>query len=231
MALRHRRFLDFARTEAAARKAGTPIGQYLETIWNCRGQADRISRWMQHIGCYAGCSTIVEIGPGSGRFLLPTLRRAGPARYEIYETARRWADWLAASNRPHVINQPADGCSLGATPAAGCELVHAHGVFVYLNPLTCFDYFQEMMRVVAPGGHVVFDFFASESFDERTVLAWLATRDRFATVLPRRLVVAFFERRGFDLIATHHRPVAAGRAIYLAFRHAGRAGGRAERPA
>lgn len=218
---RQRRFLDFRRTERAARKAGRPIGDYLEEIWNCVGQADRISRWMQEIGCYADCATIVEIGPGSGRFLRPTLERAGPLRYEIYETARLWAKWLTASNRPHVINQPADGWSLGATRSASCELVHAHGVFVYLNPLTCFEYFQEMIRVAAPGGHVVFDFFPSEDFDERAVLAWLAGKDRFATVLPRRLVTAFFRRRGFDLIATCHRPVAAGRATYLAFRHAG----------
>jgi SAM-dependent methyltransferase len=220
MALRHRRFLEFRRTERAARNAGKSIGDYLEGIWNCEGQADRISCWMQRIGCYSHCETIVEIGPGSGRFLRPTLERARPLRYEIYETAPRWADWLTAANQPHVVNQPADGCSLGATSTSVCGLVHAHGVFVYLNPLTCFDYFQEMIRVTTPGGHVVFDFFSSEGFDEKAVLAWLATSDRFATMLPRKLVTSFFERRGFDLIGTSARPVGAGRATYVAFRHA-----------
>jgi hypothetical protein len=218
--LRHRRFLDFRRTELAARKAGKPIGDYLEGVWNCEGQADRISLWMQEIGCYEACKTVLEIGPGSGRFLRPTLERARPRRYEIYETARLWAEWLASSNRPYVIAQPADGWSLGATRTASCQLVHAHGVFVYLNPLTCFEYFQEMIRVASPAAHVVFDFFPSESFDERAVLAWLAGKDRFATLVPRRLVIAFFRRRGFDLVATCHRPVAVGRATYLAFRRA-----------
>jgi hypothetical protein len=220
-ALRPGRFLDFGRTEVAARKAGRPIGDYLEEIWNCVGQADRISRWMQEIGCYEACTTILEIGPGSGRFLRPTLERAKPVRYEIYETARRWAEWLATCNRPQVIAQPANGWSLGSTQSASCELVHAHGVFVYLSPLTCFEYFQEMIRVASPTGHIVFDFFPSESFNERAISAWLAGKDRFATILPRRLVTDFFRRRGLELIATSYRPVAAGRATYLAFRKAG----------
>jgi hypothetical protein len=188
--LRSGRFLDFRRTELAARKAGKPIGAYLEELWNCVGQAEKISRWMQEIGCY-----------------------------EIYETAHRWAEWLESSNRPQVIAQPASGWSLDATPSASCELVHAHGVFVYLNPLTCFDYFQEMIRVVSPAGYIVFDFFPSENFDERTISAWLGSKDRFATILPRQVVTNYFRRRGFVLIATCHRRVAAGRAKYLAFRN------------
>jgi hypothetical protein len=221
---RHRRFLDFHRTELAAQKAGKPIGDYLEGIWNCEGQADRVSRWMQKIGCYEDCGTILEIGPGSGRFLRPTLERARPGRYEIYETARCWAEWLARSNRPQVIAQPADGRSLGATQTASCDLVHAHGVFVYLKPLTSFEYFGELVRVASSTAHVVFDFFPSEGFDERAVLAWLAGKDRFATLLPRRLVTGFFRHRGFELIATCHRQVAAGRATYVAFRNTSRAG-------
>jgi len=211
-------FLDFRRTELAARKSGKPIARYLEEIWNCVGQAERVSRWMQDIGCYEACTTILEIGPGSGRFLLPTLERARPVRYEIYETARRWAEWLARSNRPHVIAQPANGRSLDATRSATCELVHAHGVFVYLKPLTCFEYFQEMIRVVSPGGHIVFDFFPSENFNESAISAWLASKERFAVILPGHVVIDFFRQRGFDLVATCHRRVAAGNAKYLAFR-------------
>jgi hypothetical protein len=174
---------------------------------------------MQDIGCYQACTTILEIGPGSGRFLLPTLERARPVRYEIYETARRWAEWLAKSNRPYVIAQPANGRSLDATPSASCELVHAHGVFVYLKPLTCFEYFNEMVRVVSPRGHIVFDFFPSENFNESAISAWLASKERFAIILPTRVVTDFFRQRGFDLVAASHRRVAAGNAKYLAFQH------------
>jgi hypothetical protein len=218
---RRRQFIDFRRTEQAAKKAAMPIAEYLEDQWNCQGQADRVSSWMQESGFYAGCRTIVEIGPGSGRFLVPTLERAKPLRYEIYETASLWAQWLVRANQPYVISRPADGWSLGATPSDSCELAHAHGVFVYLNPLTCFEYFMEMMRVTMPGGHVVFDFFPCDSFDERSVLAWLAVKDRFATLLPRPVVTQFFQRRGYDLVSTFHRRVAAGRATYLAFRNVG----------
>jgi hypothetical protein len=175
---------------------------------------------MQEIGCYRACTTILEIGPGSGRFLLPTLERTKPVRYEIYETARRWAEWLANSNYPHVILQPANGRSLNATRSASCELVHAHGVFVYLNPLTCFEYFQEMIRVVSPGGHIVFDFFPSEDFSETTISAWLSSKERFAILLPSGIVIKFFRQRGFELIGTCHRRVAADTAKYVAFRSA-----------
>lgn len=219
MAIRYRRFLDFQRTARAAGNAKKSIADYLEVIWDCEGQADRVSQWMQQVGCYSVCETIVEIGPGSGRFLLPTLERAKPSRYEIYETAHRWAGWLTASNQPRVVNQPADGHSLSATKDASCELVHAHGVFVYLNPLICFEYFLEMMRVSSPRGHVVFDFFPTEGFDECTVLKWLTTKDRFATILPYKLVVSFFQRRGFNMIGTFSRPVSAGLATYVAFRN------------
>jgi hypothetical protein len=212
-------FLNFRRTQLAARKSGKPIAQYLEEIWNCVGQGERVSRWMEEIGCYSACTTILEIGPGSGRFLLPTLERTRPVRYEIYETARGWSEWLANSNRPHVIAQPANGRSLDATRSASCELVHAHGVFVYLNPLTCFEYFEEMIRVASPGGHIVFDFFPSENFNESAITKWLRGKERFAIVLPGIIVTEFFRRRGCELIATCHRSVASGRAKYLAFRN------------
>jgi hypothetical protein len=221
-AVRPGRFLDFRRTELAARRAGKPIADYLEEIWHCEGQADRISGWMQEIGCYQSCNTILEIGPGSGRFLSQTLDRASPTRYEIYETARSWAEWLASSHSPYVIIQPADGWSLCATPTASCQLVHAHGVFVYLKLLTCFEYFAEMIRVASPHAHIIFDFFPSESFDERAVSAWLASKDRFATLLPRNLVINFFQSRGFYLLATCNRSVGPGQATYLAFRNSGK---------
>jgi hypothetical protein len=218
-ALHSGRFLDFRRTELAANRAGKPIAMYLEELWNCVGQADRISRWMQQIGCYEDCDTILEIGPGSGRFLRPTLERARPVRYEIYDTAQRWAEWLESSNRPRVIARPANGWSLDATHSESCQLIHAHGVFVYLSPLTCFEYFREMIRVASPAGYIVFDFFPSENFNERTISNWLDSKDRFATILPRSVVIEFFRRRGFDLVATCHRQVAAGRSKYLAFRN------------
>jgi hypothetical protein len=221
-AVRPGRFLDFRKTELAARRAGKPVADYLEEIWNCQGQATRISEWMQKIGCYQSCKTILEIGPGSGRFLGPTMDRARPTRYEIYETARRWAEWLASSNTPHVVAQPANGRTLDATASASCDLVHAHGVFVYLKLLTAFEYFGEMIRVSSPNGYVIFDFFPCESFDEGSVSSWLASNDRFVTLLPRKLVIEFFRQRGFHLLATCNRSVGAGKATYLAFRNSGR---------
>lgn len=211
-------FLSFRETRRAAREAGKPIGDYLESIWNCVGQADRVVQRMQQLGCLSRCENVLEIGPGSGRFLQAVRHCANPNHYEIYETALEWARWLSKTNSPYVVQQPADGHSLSATTDRSCDLVHGHGVFVYLPPLISFEYFKEMARVCRLEGHIIFDFFPSEEFDEASVLRWLSTNDRFATVLPRSAVTRFFERRGFTVVGEFYRRVSEGRGLYLAFR-------------
>ena len=40
--------------------------------------------------------TVVEIGPGTGRYLARVRELAKPRRHVVYETAEDWRVWLAA---------------------------------------------------------------------------------------------------------------------------------------
>jgi hypothetical protein len=49
------------------------------------------------LGVYSGAvNWVVEIGPGSGRYVEKTLSVCSPSRYEVYETATKWGSSFAA---------------------------------------------------------------------------------------------------------------------------------------
>ncbi|MGC5041162.1 methyltransferase domain-containing protein [Streptomyces sp. DT190] len=116
--------------------------------------------------------TVLEIGPGSGRYLEKTLKECSPGRYEIYETAAPWADYLVDTFG--VVAQPTAGCSLAPTPDGSIDLVQAHKVFNTLTFLGAARYFFEMARVTRPGGRIVFDVMTETCLDPATMRAWAA---------------------------------------------------------
>ena len=67
--------------------------------------------------------------------------------------------------------------------------------------LNAYEYFFEMMRVCAPGGYVIFDFFPSEDFDVREARYWFEYEYRYPlVVLSRMRVVELFANEGFHLL-------------------------------
>jgi hypothetical protein len=210
-------YIDAASTIAGARAAGRSVSEHVEALWDQTGATDRVIENMRDLGCLSPCARACEIGPGTGRYLERVHAALRPQRYDIYETADDWASWLAATYS-FIVRQPADGRSLSQTPDASCGLVHAHGVFVYLPVIVCFDYFAEMCRVCAPDGHVVFDFYAARDCDLALAERWLAAPDRYAVVLPDALIVDFFTSRGFVLAGTFTNQYGQGLSRYLAFR-------------
>jgi SAM-dependent methyltransferase len=212
-------FLDYDQTAAAARAQNNSIEDYLESLWGCEGQARRVMEEILTNCSFSEINTVVEIGPGSGRFLSKAIDLLHPRRYEIYETARPWAEWLS-SHFDGVIAHEADGRSLKFTDDATCDLVHAHGVFVYLPMLISFEYLREMIRVCRPGGHVVFDIFPESEFKIDQIREWLATDDRFPTIMPQDSVRGLFKEAGFAEVHTCNRRLAAGSSHYLVFRKA-----------
>jgi hypothetical protein len=215
-------FIDARSTLAAAEARGMSVGEYVETIWNQRGATARVIDEVDQVVNLPACKHILEIGPGTGRYLAHILDRTTPKRYEIYETADDWASWLTATYAPPVVRQPADGSSLQHTADGACDLVHAHGVFVYLKFLHCFEYFTEMMRVCAPNGNIAFDIYPTETFDEDAILRWLTYPDRYPVVLDKEQVVAFFANRGFNLVHQFSNPYGHGTSHYLIFDAQGR---------
>ena len=117
-----------------------------------------------------------------------------------------------------MVRQAADGRTLRHTPSRSCGLVHAHGVFVYLNLLHTFEYFAEMIRVCRPQGSIVFDFYPAEEFDETTILRWLQYKDRYPVVLPAMHLQSFFTNRGCHLVHQFDNPHGHGYSHYFVFR-------------
>jgi len=211
-------YIDMAATVAGAKAKGQTVCEYIETLWDQRGCTVRVIEEMKRSGCFAALNNVVEIGPGTGRYLDFVLREAKPTRYEIYETASDWAGWLAETYRPAVIRQRPDGRTLRDTRSQSCELVHAHGVFVYLSLLNSFEYFSEISRVLSPGGYLVFDLLPAAKFDEPTINRWLKTENRYPVVLPDEHVRKYFAGKGFKLIHEFDNKYGEGHSHYFVFR-------------
>lgn len=205
---------------AEARRRGISPGDLLEQLFNKPGRAKDIVDRMAAAGALAGpLRTVVEIGAGSGIYIQQLLTHGLVDRYEVYEFERNRANYLARAFP--VIAHPTDGETLRATASRSADLVHAHGVFVTLDFLTSCSYFREMARVIAPGGHVVFDVITEHCLDEAAVDSWLATPLRYPSMLSRGYVVGFFERHGFELVQEFPMPLLVhGRSSYLVFRSA-----------
>ena len=116
----------------------------------------------------------------------------------------------------------ADGESLRGTAARSIDLVQAHGVFVTLDFLTSCSYFREIERVIAPGGHAVFDVMTEDCFDEAAIDAWLGTRLRYPSLHSRDYVIRYFTSRGFVVVDEFTLPLLVhGTSRYLVLRWPG----------
>lgn len=209
-------FIPARKTIAAARKAGLPLGTYIDQKWVTPGATQDLVRAMLELaGLPEKIDTVCEIGPGSGRFVEEVTAALHPASYEIYETARDWIPRLR--QLPNTVIRDCDGHSLSQTPDRSVDLVHAQKVFVYLDFNVVAGYLAEMARVVRPGGVVAFDATTEPCLDEETVRAW--TRDgTIYRALPRRWAIEFMKRRDLSLAGSHITPMHPGTAELLVFR-------------
>jgi SAM-dependent methyltransferase len=208
---------------ADAQQRGISPGVLLEELFHKPGRARDIVARMAAAGVFAApVRTVVEIGAGSGIYVEELLKRATVERYEVYELEENRARYLAGALP--VLAQRTDGETLQPTASRSADLVHAHGVFVTLDFLTSCSYFREIVRVLAPGGHVIFDIIDERSLDEDAIESWLASRLRYPSMLPLGYVTGFFERHGFVLIDEFSMPLLVhGRSHYLIFRQTGEA--------
>jgi SAM-dependent methyltransferase len=214
-------FIPFEPTMAAARQAGLSVGDYVDTVMNrMPGSSQNTIDKMATLGMFSGHpDTIVEIGPGTGRYLEKTLKACRPSRYEIYETAGPWSTYLV--EKYDVILQPTDGYSLGATPDASADLVHAHKVFSTVPFMVTCCYWQEIARVVRPGGWAAFDVVTERCLDVGSLQSWASSGVRngsYPAVMPREAALAFFERHSFALASSFVVPMPPGTTELLVFR-------------
>jgi SAM-dependent methyltransferase len=207
-------YIPAQETVSAAQRRGLSVCDYVEDLWGKQGDTQRVIDQMASSGVFETANPfILEIGAGTGRYLEKVLARSRPARYESYETAPDWSEWLR-SKYP-IAAQEADGISLRQTPAHSIDLLHAHGVFVYIPFLVSYRYWLEIFRVVKPGGWVVFDIMSENCLDEQTVDKWLATEHSYPCFVSKEYIVSLFAKNGFSLRASFMNRYGEGRSEYL----------------
>jgi SAM-dependent methyltransferase len=203
-------------TISAADDEGLPVCEYVERLWALEGNTQKVIDNMAACGAFNFIKpNIVEIGTGTGRYLEKVLQKSRPAKYESYETARDWAEWL--ESKYPIISHEVDGISLRKTPHHSADLVHAHGLFVYLPFLISYRYWKEIWRVVKEGGIVVFDIISEDCLDEAIVEKWLNSKCTYPCFLSEGFVVSLFRKNGFSLLSTFKNRYGEGVSEYLVF--------------
>jgi hypothetical protein len=209
-------FLPLQETVEKARAAKMSLCDWLDQNHNEPGATPRTIEQLHALGVFQGpIDSVCEIGPGSGRFLDKILQHCQPRQYEIYETEADWSEWLEA-NYP-VKRRKADGKSLSASASDAVDLVASFRVFVALPFLVTLAYMNEMVRIVRPGGMVVFDVVTEECMDEETTARWLVSGSTYPVVTSRRCITQFFEQHGFWLVGDFFIPLRPGRSEYFVY--------------
>lgn len=217
-------FIPFEETMAEAEKSGLPLGDYIDARQGIAGATQATINEMKSLGVFQQpVGTVLEIGPGSGRYLEKTLRECSPERYEIYETAPQWVSYL--TKHYPVASLPTDGTSLGPTPTASIDLVHAHKVFSTVTFATTVGYWCEIDRVLKPGGHVVFDIMTERCLPAETITSWagrgIPSHSSYPAAMPSKAADSFFTARGFEVIGSFLSPMPPGQTEVFVFRKTG----------
>jgi phospholipid N-methyltransferase len=209
-------YISAKETVSAAEREGLSICDYVERLWDQQGDTQKIIEWMASCGSFKTANpNVVEIGTGTGRYLEKVLQKCSPAKYESYETARDWSEWLQ-STYP-IISHDADGLTLRQTQNISVDLVHAHGLFVHLPFLVSYRYWLEIWRITKEGGIVVFDIISEDCLDESTVNKWLLSKHNYPCFLSKDYIVLLFGNHGFTLVSTFKNRYGEGYSEYLVF--------------
>lgn len=217
-------YIDAKTTVKAAREAGVSLCCYLEgkeTDPRKRVRRDGIIAAMGEADVFAGSKNICEIGAGTGMYLEKVLEIARPERYEVYETDSGWRAYLkstyGSSEDTQFVFHNADGSSLASSSDGQFDLVHAHGVFVYLPVLATFKYINEIARVSDNGAFVVFDCYLDTSFELQSAMNWLKTQWVFPVIIPYKLLVDYCDSCSLKFISSFQSIHGASHVDYLIF--------------
>jgi SAM-dependent methyltransferase len=209
-------YISAAETVQKAKENGLSICDYVEKSWNQVGETqkviDNMSGWIDFETIFNVC----EIGPGTGRYTEKVLQRKGPGRYEIYETASDWMEYLSKSYP--VVACQTNGKDLSNTESNSIDLLHSHGVFVYLPFIVSMLYFKEMVRTVKTNGYIVFDFFCEDCMSSEIVDRWIQAKEYFPTFLSSNYVDEYFQNNGFKKIGEFYTKHGQGKSHYTIYK-------------
>lgn len=210
-------FIPARQTIAAARKAGLSVGAYIDQKFAEPGTTEAAVEATLNMAKLDKYDTVLEIGPGTGRYAEKVIAAVRPSRYEIYETAHDWLPHL--SQLPNAVVRQCDGRTLAQTPDASVDLVHAQKLFVYVHFYVVAGYLAEMARVVRPGGAIAFDIVTEECLDDETVALWAREGTIFRPV-SRSWTIDYLDRRGLTLAGSHFTPLPEGKSELMVFHRA-----------
>lgn len=212
-------YIDARETIQKSKDARKTICEYVEGLWGIQGETDRVISELANQGVLSRCDEVCEIGPGTGRYLERILYRTKAEKYHIYETDGEWAKYLEKTYSPQVIRHRADGTTLGETNDKSCSLISAFGVFVYLPLLQVFGYFDEMVRVCKEGGYIAFDCYLCDHWTLETIKKWQHSGSSYPVLMPKNLILQYFESKGFKEIYCFHGKNGADFSDYLVFQN------------
>jgi SAM-dependent methyltransferase len=159
---------------------------------------------------------IVEIGTGAGIFLNQVIQQLSPCDYESYEPSADWSAYLSA--RYGIISHPSNGQTLAFTKDDSVDLCFSNGVFVYIPFFYTVRYWLEIIRVLRPGGYLIFDVFTEECMSGEYIKKWTASTDNdYPVLIPEKTVKDFFAGNNFKLVHTFFNGFGAGVCKYFVF--------------
>lgn len=212
-----RGYISAKETVRSATKHGLSVCEYVEKIWDQVGETQKVIDNIEKFGVFKYDNpTVCEIGTGTGRYMEKVIEKCRPKRYESYETASDWADWL--EKEYSIISQPTDGFALSSTANMSIDFVHSHGVFVYLKFLDNIRYFNEMIRVIKPNGVIIFDCYTEECMTQVILNKWLKSQHNFPVVLPNNYIVQYFKKNNFKLLGNFFNAHGQGKSKYFVFK-------------
>ena len=216
-------YIPFRRTIAEAARSGMSLGDFIDSKFNVPGSTRDTIEQMDRLGVFREpIRRVVEIGPGTGRYLEKVLERCKPATYEVYETAFDWRRRL--KDLFPVIAHIPDGRTLAQTPDGSADLVHAHKVFSSLQVSAVCKYLEEMARVCAPNGRIVFDVLTEPCLSLGELRKWYASGATYAnSMLPRQFLINRLRELNVNFVGDFFIPMLPGTTHYFVFqKHSGK---------
>ena len=210
-------YISAKETVKNAQMEGLSVCDYVEKIWNQVGETKKVIDSMENLGVFENANpTVCEIGAGTGRYMEKILEKCNPKRYESYETAQDWADWLEKNY--NIKSLETNGHVLKSTKDKSIDIIHSHGVFVYLPFFDSLRYFKEIDRVTITNSYIIFDCITEDCLDNKSLNKWLNSDCNFPRILPEKYVFDFFPSNKYKLIGNFFTPYGQSKSKYFIFK-------------
>jgi SAM-dependent methyltransferase len=204
-------------TVKEAKKLGLSVCDYVEKMWNQVGETKKVIDNMEKLGVFENANPIIcEIGAGTGRYMEKVIAKGNPDNYESYETANDWAEWL--QKEYNIISHKSDGSSLQNSEDSSIDIIHAHGVFVYIPLFDSLRYFNEIDRVTKKNSYVIFDCITDDCLYNKWLNNWLDSKYSYPRLLPEKYILDFFPDDNYKLIGNFFTPYGQGKSKYFIFK-------------